>query len=113
MSRQRSWPAWTVSRWRSSSPPGSWRLIDLARVKLAQQRPDEAAGFATQALTDFEAREDPRGFAAAYVCLGRSHLMRGDGPRGRALLEDALALCDRWGFPSLAREASRELDVAR
>jgi tetratricopeptide (TPR) repeat protein len=79
-------------------------LIDLARVKLAQQQPHEALTLAAQAREDFARREDPRGLAASAICAGRARLMLGETEPARRQLDEARALCDRWGFPGLASE---------
>jgi tetratricopeptide (TPR) repeat protein len=109
-------------RYRTFRAPldAGYTLVDLARVRLAQGRGHEALGIAGDALADFRRREDPRGLAAAYLCLGRAYALLGDHGRARAPLDEALALSRRWGFESLAGAAagalanlpSRQLDEA-
>jgi tetratricopeptide (TPR) repeat protein len=73
-------------------------LVDLARVRLTQGRAAEALEVAGEALTDFRRREDPRGVASAFACLGRAYAQLGESERARPPLEEALALSGRWGF---------------
>jgi tetratricopeptide (TPR) repeat protein len=77
-----------------------YTLIDLARVALAQRRPSDATEHATQALVDFRRRGDPRGVSGALLCLGRANGL---------LLDEALALARRWGYPVNAAEAESAL----
>lgn len=84
-------------------------LIDLTRVRLAQGRVHEALAVAGEALADFRRREDPRGLASAFVCIGRAYALLGEPRRARPPLDEALALSRRWGFDSLAEEAASEL----
>ena len=84
-------------------------LIELARVQLAQQRPDAAAETAAHALADLRRREDARGVAGALTCLGRARAALGEPERARAHLEEAVAVAERWGFANWAREAERAL----
>ncbi|WP_053227431.1 ATP-binding protein [Solirubrobacter soli] len=91
-------------------------LIELARVQLAQRRPDAAAETAAHALADLRRREDSRGIAGALTCLGRARAALGESDQARAHLEEAVAIAERWGFANWAREAERalatEVDVA-
>ena len=80
-------------------------LIELARVQLAQQRPAAAAETAEHALADLRRREDARGVAGALTCLGRARAALGEPERARAHLGEAVAVAERWGFASWAREA--------
>ena len=92
-----------------------YTLVDLARVRLAQGRPRDACEVAGQALSDFRRREDPRGAAAAFVCLGRAHAALGEHERGRAALDAALGLAERWGLTAeavAARAALAELGAS-
>jgi predicted ATPase/DNA-binding SARP family transcriptional activator len=73
-------------------------LIDLARVRLAQQRAQEVLEVAGDALADFRRREDPRGIGAALALLGHAYALLGERERARPLLDEALALSRRWGF---------------
>ncbi len=73
-------------------------LVDLARVRLTQGRAEEALAVAGEALADFRRREDPRGLAAAFACLGRAYALLGDADRAGPPLDEALALSRRWGF---------------
>jgi predicted ATPase/DNA-binding SARP family transcriptional activator len=75
-----------------------YTLVDLARVRLSQGRPVDALQVAREALADFRRREDPRGVAAAFACLGRAYAQLGEHGRARPPLEEALALSRRWGF---------------
>ena len=86
-----------------------YTLIDLARVALAQRRPSDATEHATQALVDFRRRGDPRGVSGALLCLGRANGLLGDEERARPLLDEALALARRWGYPVNAAEAESAL----
>jgi tetratricopeptide (TPR) repeat protein len=104
-----------VERYREIRTPldAGWSLVELARVELAAGRVDEAERWATDAVRDFRARGDPRGLAAAFVCLGRSHTARQDGGRARVFLDEALELARRWGYRLEGDEAEtalRELD---
>jgi non-specific serine/threonine protein kinase len=87
-----------------------YTLVDLAQVRLSQRRAAEALEVAGEALTDFRRREDPRGLAAAFVCLGRAYHQLGEPNRARPPLEEALELARRWGFAPLAEEAADALD---
>ncbi len=84
-------------------------LVDLARVRLTQGRAREALDVAGDALADFRRREDPRGLAAAFACLGRAYALLGEHERARPLLEEAVALSRRWGF---TLPESRQVDEA-
>ena len=84
-------------------------LVDLARVRLTQGRAEDALAVAGEALADFRRREDPRGLAAAFVCLGHAYALLGEPRRARPPLGEALALSRRWGFISLAEEAASAL----
>ena len=84
-------------------------LVDLARVRLTQGRAVEALEVAGEALADFRRREDPRGLAAAFVCLGCAYGLLGEPGRARPPLDEALALARRWGFSPLAEEAADAL----
>jgi len=86
-----------------------YTLVDLTRVRLAQGRVHEALAVAGEALADFRRREDPRGLAAAFVCLGRAYALLGEPRRARPPLDEALALARRWGSFSLAEEAASAL----
>jgi predicted ATPase len=90
-----------------------YTLVDLARVRLSQGRAADALQVALEALADFRRREDPRGLAAAFVCLGRAYEVLGEPGRARPPLEEALALADRWGFPPIADEAVSVLGQVR
>jgi predicted ATPase/DNA-binding SARP family transcriptional activator len=74
-----------------------YTLIDLARVRLAQQRFDDALTVAREALSDFRRREDPRGVAGALRCLGQAYAGVGHPERARPALDEARALAERWG----------------
>jgi len=90
-----------------------WTLVELARTELAADRVEEAERWASDAVRDFRARGDPRGLAAAFVCLGRSHAARQSGGRARVFLDEALELARRWGYRLEGDEAEtalRELD---
>ncbi|MBA3821493.1 MAG: hypothetical protein H0X17_21595, partial [Deltaproteobacteria bacterium] len=50
-----------------------YTLIDLARVRLAQGRFDDAVTVAGEALADFRRREDPRGVAGSLLRLGQAY----------------------------------------
>jgi predicted ATPase/DNA-binding SARP family transcriptional activator len=84
-------------------------LVDLARVRLAQGRAHEALEVAREALADFRRREDPRGLAAAFACLGRAYDMLGEPERAGPLLDESMALSRRWGF---TLPESRQVDEA-
>ena len=84
-----------------------YTLIDLARVRLAQRRFDEAVIVAGEALTDFRRREDPRGVAGALRCLGEGYAGLGQPERARPALDEARALVERWG---VALWSSGEVD---
>ena len=84
-------------------------IVDLARLKLVKDRPQEVVALVAEALADFRRREDPRGLAACYLLGGRAQIALGDGARGRALLTDARELAERWGCISLAAEAGSAL----
>ncbi len=86
-----------------------WPLLDLARVELAEERLDEAEAWATDAVKDFRARNDPRGLAAAFICLGRVHSERGEVDRARLFLNEALALARRWRYPMEGADAEAAL----
>jgi tetratricopeptide (TPR) repeat protein len=73
-------------------------MIDLARVRLAQRRFDDALTVAGEALADFRCREDPRGVASALMCLGQAYAGLGQPERARPALDEARALEKRWGF---------------
>ena len=73
-------------------------LIDLARVRLAQGRFDDAVAVAGEALADFRRREDPRGVAGSLLCLGQAYAGLGQAERARPALDEARALAERWGF---------------
>jgi predicted ATPase/DNA-binding SARP family transcriptional activator len=98
-----------LHRLRGGALGGGFTLVDLARVKLAQDRPDDAAAFANEALADFRRRQDPRGTAASLICLAHAHGALGDIARERVLLAEALELAERWGYISLAAEAGSAL----
>ena len=72
-------------------------LIDLARVRLAQQRFDDALIVAGEAVADFRSREDPRGLAGALRCLGQAYQGLGQAERARSALDESRAIMDRWG----------------
>jgi len=74
-----------------------YTLIDLARVRLAQRRFDDALTVAGEALTDFRRREDPRGVAGALRCLGQAYAGLGQPERARPALDESRALAERWG----------------
>ena len=76
-------------------------LIDLARVRLAQQRFDDALTVAGEAIADFRSREDPRGLAGALRCLGQAYDGLGQSERARSALDEFHALVDRWGGGAL------------
>jgi predicted ATPase/DNA-binding SARP family transcriptional activator len=86
-----------------------YTLVDLARVRLSQGRAEQALQVAGEALADFRRREDPRGLAAAFLCLGRAYELLDDRDRARPPLEEALELARRWGFLPLAEEAEAAL----
>jgi predicted ATPase/DNA-binding SARP family transcriptional activator len=86
-----------------------WVLVELARVMLARRRPDEAIEPATDAVADFRRRGDPRGVAGGFLCLGQAHAALGDRRIARAMLDEALEISDRWGYPAQTREARRAL----
>jgi predicted ATPase len=90
-----------------------YALVDLARVRLAQDRTREALEVAGAAVTDFRHREDPRGLAASLVCVGHAYRQLGDLERARPMLDEALALSRRWGFASLAEEVASALPERR
>jgi predicted ATPase/DNA-binding SARP family transcriptional activator len=98
-------------RFRSFRAPldAGFTLVDLARVRLAQGQAREALEVAGEALADFRRREDPRGLAAGFVCLGRAYGLLGEHERARASLDEARALSRRWGLESLANAAERAL----
>ena len=87
-------------------------LIELARVQLAQQRPEAAAETAEHALADLRRREDARGIAGALTCLGRARAALGEHERAREHLEEAVEVAERWGFANWAREAEQALAAA-
>ena len=79
-----------------------YMLIDLARVRLAQQRFDDALVVAGEALADFRSREDPRGVAGALRCLGQAYEGLGQPERARPALDESRALVERWGVGLVA-----------
>ena len=74
-----------------------YTLIDLARVRLAQQRFADAVAVAAEAVADFRKREDPRGVAGALNCLGLAYAGLGQPERARPALDEARAIAGRWG----------------
>jgi len=74
-----------------------YTLIDLARVRHAQGRFDDAVTVAGEALADFRRREDPRGVAGSLLRLGQAYAGLGQAERARPALEEAHALAERWG----------------
>lgn len=74
-----------------------YTLIDLARVRLAQQRFDDALTVAGEALADFRRREDPRGVATALQCVGQGYSGLGQPDRARAALDESRVMLERWG----------------
>jgi predicted ATPase/DNA-binding SARP family transcriptional activator len=84
-------------------------LIELARVQLAQRRPEAAAETAANALADLRRREDPRGVAGARPWVRRAPGALGDLERARIDLEEAVEVAERWGFEAWATEADRAL----
>jgi hypothetical protein len=84
-------------------------LIGLARVALAQDRPETAAEHATQALADFRRRDDARGVAGSLVPLGVARRRLGEDEPGLRLLAEARDLAHRWGFATTERDAERAL----
>ena len=105
--RARSLPHASVRR----SMPATRSSISRA-CGSSQGRPREALEVAGDALADFRRREDPRGLAAAFVCLGRAYALLGEHGRARPPLDEALALARRWGLQSLAEAAARALNAA-
>ena len=101
----------SVERYRRLRAPldAGYALVDLARVTLAQGHAAEAVGRAADAVIDFRHREDPRGRAAACTVLGWAYGRLGDAERARAVLGEADALAQRWGF---ALPESGQLDEA-
>jgi hypothetical protein len=85
-----------------------WILVQLGEAQLALDDVDSAIEAAESAVRDFSEREDPKGLAAAYVLLGRASVSR-DPPRARALLEEAAAVSERWGYESQSRNARATL----
>jgi predicted ATPase/DNA-binding SARP family transcriptional activator len=93
------------------SPQAGWAHIPLAHVQLALDLLAEAEASARGAIDEFQSRQDPRGLAAAYTCLGRARALRGDLDHARPLLEEAAALARRWGYGTEAAEAEAALAV--
>jgi predicted ATPase/DNA-binding SARP family transcriptional activator len=75
-----------------------YTLIDLARVRLAQGRFDDARATAGEAVADFRRRGDPRGVAGALLCLGQAYAALGQSERAQPVLAEAQSLADQWGF---------------
>jgi predicted ATPase len=84
-----------------------YTLIDLAHVRLAQERFGDAVAVAGEALADFRRREDPRGVADSMLCLGRAYAGLGQPERARPALAEAHALAERWG---VALRSSGQID---
>ena len=84
-----------------------YTLIDLARVRLVQQRFDDALTVAGEAVADFRRREDPRGVAGALNLLGQAYTGLGQPERARSALDEARALADRWGIALRGLSAGR------
>ena len=82
-----------------------YTLIDLARVRLAQGRFDEARATAGEAVADFRRRGDPRGVAGALLCLGQAYAGLGQTERAQPVLDEARSLAAQWGF--VRRQRSR------
>jgi predicted ATPase len=86
-----------------------YTLVDLARVRLDQRRPHEALAEGGAALADFRRRQDPRGIATAWICLGRASAQLGRAERAREMLGEALALSRRWELSSTEHEAEHAM----
>ena len=86
-----------------------YTLVDLARVRLDQRRPHEALAESEAALADFRRRQDPRGIASAWICLGRASAQLGRPERAREMLAEALALSRRWELSSTEHEAEHAM----
>ena len=84
-----------------------YTLIDLAHVRLAQERFGDAVAVAGEALADFRRREDPRGVADSLLCLGQAYAGLGQAERARPALAEARALAARWG---VALRSSGQID---
>ena len=85
-----------------------YTLIDLARVRLVQQRFGEALAVAGEALADFRRREDPRGVAGALNLLGQAYTGLGQPERACSALDEARTLAERWGVALWASGQSDE-----
>jgi len=93
------------------SAQAGWTHIRLANVQLELGHIDDAEASARTAIEEFQSRHDPRGLAAAYTCLGRTHAARGDGERARLFLDQALELAHRWAYPIEIAEAEAALGL--
>ena len=93
------------------SAQAGWTHIHLARVQFELGLLDDAETSARTGIEEFQSRHDPRGMAAAYTCLGRTHAARGDTERARLFLDEALELADRWSYPIETAEAEAALGL--
>jgi predicted ATPase/DNA-binding SARP family transcriptional activator len=93
------------------SAQAGWTHIHLARVQLDLGQLDDAELSARTGIEEFQSRHDPRGLAAAYTCLGRAHVARGDRERARVYLDEALKIAHRWQYPIETTEAEAALGL--
>jgi predicted ATPase/DNA-binding SARP family transcriptional activator len=93
------------------SAQAGWTHIHLARVQFELGLLDDAETSARTGIEEFQSRHDPRGMAAAYTCLGRTHAARGDTERARLFLDEALELAHRWKYPIETAEAEVALGL--
>ncbi len=90
-----------------------WALVQLAEVELALGDAEAARSTATDAVSDFQTRRDPRGLAASFTALGRAYRLLGDAERSDDLLGEAAQLAALHGYRSEAEAAAalRSCDV--
>jgi tetratricopeptide (TPR) repeat protein len=88
-----------------------WTHIHLASVQLDLGQLDDAEVSARTGIAEFQSRHDPRGLAAAYIYLGRTHAARGDTERARVYLDEALEIAHRWQYPIETTEAEAALGL--
>lgn len=93
------------------SAQAGWTHIYLARVQVELGQLDAAEASARTAIEEFQSRHDPRGLAAAYTCLGRTHAANGDLERARLFLDEALEIAHRWEYPIETTEAEAALGL--
>jgi tetratricopeptide (TPR) repeat protein len=93
------------------SAQAGWTHVSLARVQIALGSIDDAETSARTAIEEFQSRHDPRGLAAAYTCLGRTHAASGDTERARLFLDEALEIAHRWGYSLETSDAEAALEL--